>query len=338
MNIQRFSRWIGVVTLMLSNICLANVCVNTKSNIKNIDYDITKSLAGGDNSVGYAFEIDKSKGSEIGVKAKCPKGTTEDFTYRSYVTSYPITHTINNIQYIKLNDYLEAGIKITDSVVGSYYPPANYVKMGTDPDTVPKNRAFPVRDHDLDFNFRIIKPFVGKVSYSLTPAFLVYVTTEKTDPLTSVVYTISYSGTVTVPQSCTLNAGQIISIDFGDIGAAAFQQAGAGNKPYGINPQTRNIGIQCKSIGGEALLSLRVEANKAVGNAIVSDNPDLGFIIADSKLNPLKPNNIDSKIPFVLDDNAAANVPISAWPVSVTGKKPAEGKFTSEGYLRVDFD
>jgi minor fimbrial subunit len=127
-------------------------------------------------------------------------------------------------------------------------------------------------------------------------------------------------------------------MDFGDIGSSAFSQAGAGKKPAGVNPQTRNIGIKCKNIDAQALLSLRIEANKVSGNAVVSDNPDLGFVIADSKQNPLTPNNIDSKIPFRLDDTSSANVPISAWPVSVTGNTPAEGKFTSEGYLRVDFD
>ncbi|HCC1278083.1 TPA: type 1 fimbrin D-mannose specific adhesin FimH, partial [Salmonella enterica subsp. enterica serovar Paratyphi C] len=37
-------------------------------------------------------------------------------------------------------------------------------------------------------------------------------------------------------------------------------------------------------------------------------------------------------------DNAAARVGIRAWPISVTGNKPAEGPFTARGYLRVDYD
>ncbi|MNZ98381.1 hypothetical protein D3C78_1176620 [compost metagenome] len=53
---------------------------------------------------------------------------------------------------------------------------------------------------------------------------------------------------------------------------------------------------------------------------------------------PLTPNSLTSKIPFRLDDNASAVVGISAWPVSITGKKPSEGRFRSRGYLRVDYD
>jgi hypothetical protein len=66
----------------------------------------------------------------------------------------------------------------------------------------------------------------------------------------------------------------------------------------------------------------------------VSDNPDVGFIIANESGTPLTPNNLTSKIPFRLDDSAQAQVGIRVWPVSVTGNKPAEGRFTSRGYLR----
>ncbi len=86
------------------------------------------------------------------------------------------------------------------------------------------------------------------------------------------------------------------------------------------------------------MLTMRVEAEKVSGSTLVSDNADVGFVIANSNGVPLTPNNLTSKIPFRLDDSAQAQVGIRAWPVSVTGKKPAEGRFTSRGYLRVDYD
>lgn len=73
------------------------------------------------------------------------------------------------------------------------------------------------------------------------------------------------------------------------------------------------------------MLMMRVEAEKVSGSALVSDNADVGFVIANSNGVPLTPNNLTSKIPFRLDDSAQAQVGIRAWPVSVTGKKPAEG-------------
>ncbi|WP_337013251.1 fimbrial protein [Pantoea sp. AS142] len=186
-------------------------------------------------------------------------------------------------------------------------------------------------------SIRIDHPFVGFSAFN-KDVLEVYANTFKDGVSQQPLTVLFISGSVVVPQSCEVNAGQIITMDFGNIAASAFSQAGAGNKPAGTNPQTRNIGIKCNNIDAQALLSLRIEANKVTGNALVSDKSDLGFVIADGNYNPLTPNNIGSNIPFRLDENASANVAISAWPVSVTGNKPAEGRFTSEGYLRVDFD
>lgn len=328
---------VSVAMLISGTDAKAAVCDNSEGIPDNINYDITQNLIASNNEAGYSFDITKSADSYIGVKAICPPDVGVNYTYRSYVSLNPIVETVDHYHYIKINEYLNAAISIKDSFAGVYYPPANYVRMGVDAN-VGKNKPFSIKDSDLNFHFKLTKPFVGNVYYAVTPAFYVYVTTTDTDPLEKVVYTISYSGEMIVPQSCEINSGQIINMDFGNIGASAFSQAGAGNRPNGINPQTRRIGIKCENIDAQAMLSLRIEANEVIGNTIVSDNPDLGFVVADGKQIPLTPNNIDSNIPFMLDDSASASVSVSAWPVSVTGNKPAEGRFTSEGYLHVEFD
>lgn len=186
----------------------------------------------------------------------------------------------------------------------------------------------------------IRKPFVGHIIIPKTLVYTIYANTNPSDPLTADKYisNVYLTGDVNVPQSCEIDTGKTIEFDFGNIAATSFSRAGAGNKPNGVNAQTRTIGIQCKNMEANALLSMRLEANDTSGNAMVSDNKDLGFVIADQRNSPLTPNNINSTIPFQLDDSAAASLPITAWPVSITGNKPAEGKFTAEGYLRVDFD
>lgn len=73
------------------------------------------------------------------------------------------------------------------------------------------------------------------------------------------------------------------------------------------------------------MLTMRVEAEKVSGSTLVSDNADVGFVIANSNGVPLTPNNLTSKIPFRLDDSAQAQVGIRAWPVSVTGKNLPRG-------------
>ncbi|MDE9679941.1 type 1 fimbria D-mannose specific adhesin FimH [Citrobacter portucalensis] len=314
----------------------ATVCQNSNGTPTDVFYDLSNVFNSSNNQPGQVVTLPEKSGW-IGVNATCPAGTTVNYTYRSYVTELPVQSTENGFQYLKLNDYLLGAMSITDSSAGLFYPPRNYIRMGTHPN-VPKQQPFGVMDSKLVFKLKVIRSFINMVPIPRQTMFRVYVTTSTGDALSTPVYTISYSGKVEVPQNCEVNAGQIVEFDFGDIGASLFSKAGVGNRPEGINPQTKTVAIKCTNVAAQAYLTMRVEAEKASGQMMVSDNPDLGFIVADKTGRPLTPNNLSSTIPFQLDDNAAANVSIRTWPVSVTGNKPTEGPFTARGYLRVDYD
>ncbi|HBB2689111.1 TPA: fimbrial protein, partial [Escherichia coli] len=189
----------------------------------------------------------------------------------------------------------------------------------------------------LIFRLKIIRPFINMVEIPRQVMFTVYVTSTPYDPLVTPVYTISFGGRVEVPQNCELNAGQIVEFDFGDIGASLFSAAGPGNRPAGVMPQTKSIAVKCTNVAAQAYLTMRLEASAVSGQAMVSDNQDLGFIVADQNDTPITPNDLNSVIPFRLDAAAAANVTLRAWPISITGQKPTEGPFSALGYLRVDY-
>ncbi len=141
---------------------------------------------------------------------------------------------------------------------------------------------------------------------------------------------------IVVPQSCVLNVGQVINIDFGNISSGAFKTAGA--VAQGVQPKSKTVSVKCDNIAGNSQLTMRLQADKTNGNIVVSDeNNDVGFRVTNNSGTPLIPNNLSSVIPFTLDSNARQNVTIQAYPVSVTGNKPAEGPVTARGYLRVDF-
>lgn len=314
----------------------ATVCENSNGAAKDISYDLTDVFTSANNQVGQVVTLAQKSGL-VGVQATCPKGTTGNTTMRSYRTDLPVTSVEDRFQYLKLNEYLDGAMKINDDYAGDFYPPADYIQMGTHAN-VSKNRPFPVSDSKLVFRLKVTRRFINMVVIPQQTMFRVYVTTTRNDPLTTVVYTISYSGIIQVPQSCEINAGNVVEFDFGDIGASLFPQAGVGQRPSSVPAQSRTVGIKCTNVEANAYLTMRIEAEKVSGNALVSDNPDLGFIVADASGNPLTPNSLGSTIPFRLDDAAQAQVGIRAWPVSVTGNKPAEGTFTSRGYLRVDYD
>ncbi|WP_054180565.1 type 1 fimbria D-mannose specific adhesin FimH [Trabulsiella odontotermitis] len=329
--------WLAALLLLVpASHALATVCYNENGVPTDIFYDLTDTFNSANNQPGQIVTL-SNKSGWVGVKAVCPKGTSGNTTMRSYVTDLPVQSVEGGYQYLRLNEYLDGAMQITDSSAGVFHPPQNYIQMGSHPN-VSRNQPFPVEDSKLVFRLKVTRRFINMVVIPRQTMFRVYVTTTRGDPLTTVVYTISYSGTIEVPQSCAINAGNVVEFDFGDIGASLFSQAGAGNRPQGVSVQQKTVGIKCTNVEAQAYLSMRIEAEQAQGNAMVSDNPDLGFIIADGSGNPLTPNNLTSKIPFRLDDSARAQVSIRAWPVSVTGNKPSEGPFTARGYLRVDYD
>lgn len=329
--------WLVVACLWLAAApASATVCANSDGVAKDISYDLSNVFTGSNNQVGQVVTLSEKSGL-VGVNAICPKNTRENTTMRSYTTDLPVTNVADRFQYLKLNDYLDGAMKINDDFAGDFYPPVNYIQMGKH-DNVSKNKPFPVQDSKLVFRLKVTRRFINMVVIPKQTMFRVYVTTTSSDPLSTVVYTISYSGTIQVPQNCEINAGNIVEFDFGTIGASLFSQAGAGQRPPSVPAQSRTIGIKCTNIAASAYMTMRIEAETARGNALVSDNPDLGFVVADANGTPLVPNTLGSTIPFQLDATGLAQVGIRAWPVSITGNKPAEGPFTSRGYLRVDYD
>lgn len=244
---------------------------------------------------------------------------------------------IDDVTWFKLNDYLAASFQgwVGGSVNKFFDLPF------TQSDKLTGNISSWSSGSKGKISLMIIKPFVGFSAINTLAAYTSIAVTSQGESnalLAPHASELWVQIQVNVPQSCELDTGTTIRMDFGNIGAPLFSQAGAGNKPAGVNPQTHTVAVKCKNIDAQALLSMRLESESVSGNAMVSDNKDVGFVVSGSDKVPLTPNNIDSKIKFQLDDNSAATVPITAWPVSVTGNKPAEGRFTSEGYLRIDFD
>lgn len=327
---------IGAAALAISGSASATICYNRQGAATDIYYDLSNTFNSSNNKPGQIVTL-PDKSGWVGVEAICPAGTTVNYTYRSYVSERDPESIEGGYKYLRINDYLQGAMQITDSAAGVFYPPQNYIRMGVD-GNVSNQKPFQVNDSKLILKLKVTRPFISMVPIPRQTMLTVYVTTTTADALTTPVYTISYSGKIEVPQNCEINAGQVVEFDFDNIGASLFSRAGPGGRPETARPQTRRVAIKCTNIDAQAYLSMRLEAEDHQDNMMISDNKDVGFMIAEEGGNILTPNTLASKIRFQLDDNAQASVGIRAWPVSVTGNKPAEGPFSARGYLRVDFD
>ena len=277
---------LAMACLCLANISWATVCANSTGVAEDEHYDLSNVFNSTNNQPGQIVVLPEKSGW-VGVSAICPPGTLVNYTYRSYVTNFIVQETIDNYKYMKLNDYLLGAMSLVDSVMDIQFPPQNYIRMGTDPN-VSQNLPFGVMDSRLIFRLKVIRPFINMVEIPRQVMFTVYVTSTPYDPLVTPVYTISFGGRVEVPQNCELNAGQIVEFDFGDIGASLFSAAGPGNRPAGVMPQTKSIAVKCTNVAAQAYLTMRLEASAVSGQAMVSDNQDLGFIVADQNDTPIR--------------------------------------------------
>ncbi|HHR6391301.1 TPA: fimbrial protein [Providencia alcalifaciens] len=106
----------------------------------------------------------------------------------------------------------------------------------------------------IRLTYRIDKPFVG-ASYIEKQLVAEFFTSMRYLPNTAgpVESKVYVQGTVTVPQSCTLNAGDVITIDFGSISSGTFRNAG--EKPDRVTPVTRIFGVKCAGINAGTNLS-----------------------------------------------------------------------------------
>ena len=207
-------------------------------------------------------------------------------------------------QYYKIDDYISVALKYS-FVCGDYYFPFNREALLTGDCSVAyhnKTETSILDPFNYQSQIRIDKKIV---SGTYTKNILLgtdglcqpYGCTNKSVTLNNIYLNLN----ITVPQSCVLNAGQVVTLDFGNISSSAFNIAGA--KPAGVSAITRSITVQCDNIAASTAMTMRLQANNVSGNAVVSDNSDVGFIVTDSGGNPLTPNSLSSVIPFVLGNS-----------------------------------
>jgi minor fimbrial subunit len=227
---------LSLLALLPASNALATVCVNENGVPTEVHYDLTDKFNSSNNQIGQIVTLSE-KSQWVGVNAVCPKGTTGNTT--SAATSPIIRSRDQRWLPVSEAERLSGwGHENHGQLCWRVLSAKNYIQMGSHPN-VSKNKPFGVQDSSLVFRLKVTRRFINMVVIPRATMFRVYVTTTSSDPLTTPVYTISYSGTIQVPQSCAINAGNVVEFDFGDIGASLFSKAGAGNKPEGSHRKAK---------------------------------------------------------------------------------------------------
>ncbi|MDM3404681.1 fimbrial protein [Citrobacter sp. Cb019] len=148
------------------------------------------------------------------------------------------------------------------------------------------------------------------------------------------------SGSIIVPQSCTINAGSTLSIDLGNAWAADFKVPGA--KPDTYEPKVITVKAHCDNVHATEQLSLGMEATAAAGGygAIKTTNDNIGIMLsaqsAQSPETQLLTSDPSIRVPFLLDThNGEATITLKSWPVKVSSDDPAPGSYSATALLDV---
>lgn len=193
----------------------------------------------------------------------------------------------------------------------------------------------------VKFKFRIKNRFVGHAGVNNLLIARVHASTEPMTPVPlNIISEVRLNAFIVVDQKCWFDVGDIVLFDFGTLSSTSFI-GNAGDPARDVTPLQKRIGIECLGIDAQQMLTMRVEGNNTVGNALVpveENKRDVGFSVTSSDSSEaLIPNTLSSNIPFQLDDNYRSQVVLKAWPVAVTGNKPEPGPVKASGYLRIDF-
>lgn len=279
------------------------------------------------------------KGNNYAFTCECSGSITNAFNFYADVDPSLTKINVGDGQYYKFadNDYLAVYpmVQFDDGSAQKPLPQSGSYDPGTpNCNNIPAGRL--ASGHMKVTTLRKLR---NDTSFD-EKVYNIYASPDSTPTSGPTVFTVHIRGSIWIPQGCFVQSGQVMSIDFNELYSGDFNQKGA--KPDGAKIKEFTIPVECNAPRGDtglhAKMRIIANADKTDSDAIATNNPDVGVIVADTHGNILKPNSLSHSLPFTTDQNGKAFVPLEAYPVSTTGKQPAEGRFDAVAYLFMAYD
>ncbi|QNH67120.1 fimbrial protein [Proteus vulgaris] len=323
-----------VIIAIISNSAFAVSCVSgcNVNEYSTLSGELSKS----ENSSGVTKDASEIVLTNL-AKLKWNRGRAQ--TWATYSNeNIPASDTSSGTwKYSKIDDYISVALSVVNNC-RTLYVPYNVSTLDNTcgPRTYNEGEETSVSTRKYQTRIKINKPIIsGTYAKNIFVGDFGFCQPQDCSTKQVILSKLYLNISMTVPQSCTINSGQVININFNNIPSSGFKEAG--KKVEGVSSIARDLNIKCDNMDANANLTIRLQADSVKGNAIVSNNESVGFVIAGTTGTELTPNNLSSFIPFKLNGNSGANVSINVYPVSTDGKIPKEGSVTSSGFLRVDF-
>lgn len=185
----------------------------------------------------------------------------------------------------------------------------------------------------------ITHPLVGEIIIPETTIVNLYLSKSATGsgdnvpPGVPPVARVTLSGTITVPQSCSINAGQIIEVKLPDIQGKDIRNLG--DSPQESHVTTR-VNLTCSNVANGTNLSLSLAGTNDPHNSdyLQTDNENIGIRISDKEDNTIVPNG-STELPVDDYQDGSGSSTFTTAPVNTTGKTPHTGQYQATATLDV---
>lgn len=294
------------------------------------------------NQAGMSFPrlYNWSTGGSYQAKCDCGSDVTGTTFFRATVPGLVATQTRDGLNYFQLNKYLEIASELyIAGGVNQYLPTPLDNKNNLNNQGYACNPGGSVfQTGSMGYiSLYFTRPFVGQVTIPPTVILNVYGTRQSGSysgiPMTQ----ISMSGTVTVPQSCEINTGQPISIDFGDIAANNFKTAN--QMPTGFTPHVVNMTVACTNISSGVKVSLSFQGEKDThdNTALATTNSDIAVRI--ESITGVKIPVTSGGLPVNFNySSQSGDTTMKIYPINTTGHSPAAGGFTATATIQAEIE
>lgn len=298
-----------------------------------LDYtlkDPTENMSG--RTIDGAYEW--SLGSSYGVVCSCT-GEYGPAWITAKVPDTGLVYTEGKLKFYAINDYLAVASEVwiageTKAMVATPFGPESNknpaVKCGS-------FRYATGSRGVISLYFR--RPFVGEQDIPTTRVVDVYIASDNTTQSSEPVSTVWMSGKVTVPQSCVINGGGVITVPFGNIMAGDITTKGEIAKNF--TPRNVNFNVACSNISDGVKVNLNFSGTPDANDptAFSTTNSDVGVRIRDPEGETVNPNG--GVLPLTMDYSTQVGTSaISLFPLNTTGKMPETGDFTATATIRAE--
>ncbi|MDG1644556.1 fimbrial protein [Klebsiella huaxiensis] len=279
-------------------------------------------------------------GGSYQAKCDCETVTGIPILYKTTIPGLVATQTRSGLNYYRLNQYLEIASELY--IAGKLN---QFVPTPVQDASNLNNNSFVCNTGGTLFDtgsrgyisLYFTRPFVGQVTIPPTIILNVY-GTRRAGSYSSIPMTqITMSGSVTVPQSCEINTGQPINVDFGDIAANNFKTAN--QMPTGFTPHTVNMTVACTNISAGVKISLSFQGTQDShdNTALVTTNSDIAVRIEN--ITGVKIPVISGLLPVNLNySTQTGNTTMKIYPINTTGNLPDGGGFTATATIQAEIE